>query len=400
VGTSRFVALGEADLNTAPASLGPLSTIGLAPDELARLADGSRMGVISWINSGGTLLVDAPSGTTVPGLPQEWQPGPTGVITAGQGRVRLTDGAMASGRWNALVEPTGWGLSASTASQAAGSLSGALASESGLQVPTPGWLVAFLALYVLLVGPLGFFVLRRRQRPEVAWVAIPLVALLFTGTSFVAGRNLRNEAALIHASVLDTGSRGSVVWTGVGVFSRSGGTVTVGMPSDWTPAETATAGQNGQARVASVTRTAQDSRARLPLDTGEYGLVVGHGSPRIEGQLVVTAESNQDRRAKGTVRNTTQFVLDQVAVFAGSGGTLVGRLGPGQVRDWFLEDPGNGAFEGPPDYRIWESNANGAQAPVSFALWDAARLVTGVDFRSPGSVVAAGWTQQFVPPIT
>jgi hypothetical protein len=45
-GTARFAAVGEADLDQAPASLAPPSTIGLSADELVRLAPAARQGLL------------------------------------------------------------------------------------------------------------------------------------------------------------------------------------------------------------------------------------------------------------------------------------------------------------------------------------------------------------------
>ncbi len=400
-GIGRFVALTEEHLRLAPESLGPLSTIGMRGQDLAELPDDTRRGVLAWVASGGTLLVDVPPGTPVTGLPDEWQPAVHGRGAAGAGHVRVTDGAMAAGRWNGLVEPTGWNLapSASGTGGVSGPLSGALASESGLRVPALRWLVAYLVVYVALVGPIGFFVLRRRHRPELAWVAIPLAALLFTTTSFVAGRNLRRAARLVHATVLSTGPLGSTAATGVGVFSPGGGTNTVGLAPGWTTAEASTGTLGSAARLALVTRTSGGPEARLPLEPGQFGLVTASGPATVEGRLLVTGRSAEEGRATGQVRNTTPFTLEQVAIYAGSGGTVVGTLRPGESRNWTLAEQDNVAFGGLPEFRIWELEANRPDAPVSYGLWEAAKTLGGPDFRAPGAVVAAGWTRQFVPPV-
>ncbi len=108
-GTARFAAIGAGDLEQAPASLGPLSTLVADVDEIGRLAPGARAGVLRWMEDGGRLLVDSARGQVVPGLPDAWQPGARGRAAAGLGEVVATGGAVAAGRWSGLVEPSGRG---------------------------------------------------------------------------------------------------------------------------------------------------------------------------------------------------------------------------------------------------------------------------------------------------
>ena len=173
-GTARFTAIGPAELAQAPGSLGPVSTIAAAADELTRLPPTTRAAVLSWVEQGGHLLVDADRGQTVEGLPAAWQPGSDGRSPAGRGEVRLTAGAIAAGQWPGLVEPTGWGVTGDPGIRFGNGFVGqALANQAGFRVPRLGWLVAFLVLYVLMAGPVVFLVVRRRGHPELAWVAVP-----------------------------------------------------------------------------------------------------------------------------------------------------------------------------------------------------------------------------------
>ncbi|HEX7277906.1 MAG TPA: hypothetical protein VF244_11070, partial [Acidimicrobiales bacterium] len=107
-GTARFTAVGPAELAQAPDSLGPVSTMAAAADELLRLPPATRTALLAWVEQGGHLLIDADRGQTVEGLPAAWQPGRDGRSPAGRGEIRLTAGAIAGGQWPGLVEPTGW----------------------------------------------------------------------------------------------------------------------------------------------------------------------------------------------------------------------------------------------------------------------------------------------------
>ena len=264
------------------------------------------------------------------------------------------------------------------------------------------WLVGFLVVYVVAVGPALFFAVRRRGRPELAWVAVPLVAVVFSTGSYVVGRNLRDAIQLVHASVLSAGPSGPVATTYLGVFSRAGETARVGFPEGWTTGPVATGGVP-VATPSLLTRTADGPDLRLPLNAGQFGLAQA-GGPAPDGSgLEVTATSGAGGRITGTVRNPTPFRLDAVAVFTGAAANLIGSLGPGEQRDYAVAanvGPGMGLGPGG-EFDVWGrfGPMPGADSPADFGLWQAATQMGGMNFLSPDSVVAAGWTRDFVPDV-
>jgi len=397
-GTARFAALEAAELDQAPASLGPLSTLAADVEDLSRLSPGARAGVLSWMDHGGRLIVDSAKGQLVPGLPDAWQPGPRGRAAAGLGEVVATDGAIAAGRWSGLVEPSSWGALSSRLRGDSG-VAGSLGSEAGLRTPELRWLVGFLAAYVLAVGPLLFLTVRRRGRPELAWVAVPLVAVLFSTGTYVVGRNLRNATNLVHASVVSTGPSGPVASSYVGVFSRSGQTARVGFPAGWSSGGFAGLSQSA-ATPSLVTNAADGLEARLPLDAGQFGMVHATGPAAGAGGLEITASSDPGGRISGTVRNATSFELHEVAVFAASSATVVGSLAQGEQRPFVIPNAVLARGDGQPEFGVWPTfGPDVTDAPTDIRLWQAALQAGGPNYRAPGAVVAAGWTRAFAPEV-
>jgi hypothetical protein len=401
-GTARFVALSPADFDRAPDSLGALATMGLGGDELARMAPSTRNGVLAWVETGGRLLVDASPGGVVAGLPDAWQPGDDGRARAGRGEVRLTSGAMAAGRWSGLVEPSERTIT-NFRFMSGMPLGDSLARDAGFRLPELSWLVAFLVLYVAVVGPALYFVLRKRKRAELAWVVIPLVAVLFTGASWTGGRGLRNATQLVHGSVLSTGSTGSTTMSYVGVSSRSGGDVRIGWPNGWLTG--GGAGDTGPVQTSPLSRvdaTSSGPVGRIPLDANQFGLVSASGPSGLPGALEVTAVADGDSRAKGTVKNSTRFALEGAAVFMGWAAMEVGPLEPGQSREWQLFSPAGGMGGPPPEFNV----LGGFRGPMDdstrsftrLSLWDVAQRA-GLASREPGEVVAVAWTRDYEPPV-
>ncbi len=298
-GTARFAAVGEAELEGAPASLGPLSTLAADADELSRLSPAARAGVLRWLDRGGRLMVDAARGQAVGGLPDAWQPGARGRAAAGLGEVVATDGAIAANRWSGLVEPSGFGTP-SARFEGGQALAFTLARDAGLRTPEIGWLVGFLAVYVVAVGPALFFVVRRRGRPELAWIAIPLIAIVFSSGSYVVGRNLRKATQLVHGTVLSTGPAGPVATVYVGVASRSGETARIGFPFGWASGAFPDLGP-GAGTPSGVNLTGEGPEIRVPLETGQFGLVHASGPAPGAGGLEVTAATDVGGRVTGNL---------------------------------------------------------------------------------------------------
>lgn len=416
-GVAHLVELGRPELAQAPASLAPLGTIAAAPNDLAALGDPIRLALLRWLADGGTLLVDAAPGQAVEGLPREWQPGPGGYAPAGMGRVRLTDGAMAAGSWDRLIEPTptagaaGEGFAAFVGP--VGSIGSALAVDAGLRVPPIGWLLAFLVVYVVVVGPVTAVVLRRRRRSELAWLVIPVVALIFTSMSYAGARQVRGATRLAHGTTLHLDAGGTSSTTFVGIAARGRETREISLPGAWTASAnptTALSRFSGSLSASSMDITRRGPAARLELGAGQFAVASAAGPGGFSGQLTVTARSAEDGHAAGNVRNEMPYALEQAAVFVGSSGVSLGRLEPGEERPWRLaagERPARGDVHDighpmePAEFVVW-AESTGRFGPidhdsvVNFPLWQA----TAGNLSTPrpeGVAVAVGWTRQHAP---
>ena len=404
-GVARFAAVDAALLAT-PAALESLSTIGLAAGELATLTPSARTGLLRWVGAGGHLLLDDAAAVPVDRLPADWQPGPTGRAVAGQGEVRLVAGAMAAGRWAGLVEPTTTSRPSGADGWSGDGVANSLAGDAGLRLPRLAILLGFLGVYIVVVGPLTAFVLRRRRRPELAWVAVPVVALLFTGVAWAGGNQLRPGAGLAHATLLDTDPQGATGTSWVGFTRRQPGTATVDLPAGWTlePAQR-NDGTGAALPTSGPAASGAGTTSRLPLASGEFGLLKASGPVAVDGRLEVSASAPAgDQQLRGTVKNGLPFAVSQVAVFAGGARTMVGDLAPGQSQDWTI-DTTNRSFD-PSGWDIWGQRFSDGgpfdeqDGPVNLSLWQAAATDTLMDERLATGVMAVGWTREWQPQLS
>jgi len=95
---------------------------------------------------------------------------------------------------NTLPRPS-WGYGILTTESADAALS-ILPGVTAL--PETLSMIFFLAAYVLVVGPINYFVLSRLNRRELAWVTIPLFIVLFTVIAWSTGFNLRGSDATLN----------------------------------------------------------------------------------------------------------------------------------------------------------------------------------------------------------
>ncbi len=92
----------------------------------------------------------------------------------------------------------------------------------GLPAPSVAQIALFLLVYIVLIGPLNYLVLRRLDRRELAWFTIPAIIAGFTILAYVTGFQLRGNRAIVHHLVavyvpegMDTGRASSIT----GIFS-------------------------------------------------------------------------------------------------------------------------------------------------------------------------------------
>jgi hypothetical protein len=412
LGVAHFATLDPDDLVLAGAA-DPFGTIVAGPDEVGTLDATARANLADWVDRGGRLVVDSQPGTPVSGLPDPWQPGPAGRVAAGLGEVRQSGGRAAAGDWGAVVQPT------PTASMAEFPEMGemgmipepvadALARDAGIDALDLPWLLAFLAAYVLLAGPIAYVLLRKR-RASLGWVAIPALAIAFTAVAFVVGSDLRGGTTTAHGTVLEQSPAVDRATTVVGTVSRSGRDGSAAFPAGWTaaPVDPGPFAQRAPTDVA-VSTTQAGSAASMPLTAGDFGVVRGTGPVEGTGdELVVIEATSVDEGVAGTVTNQHPFTLEDAGVFLGRAAVPLGDIGPGETVDFEIQgsefrmgDPWS-----PPDAAVWpdQSGFSGdgrvGQSAVNLGLLAVALEPLGPNARPRGIATVVGWTRDLPSPL-
>lgn len=214
----------------------------------------------------------------------------------------------------------------------------ALAAIPALEVPPAELLLAVLAAYILLIGPISYIVLRRIDRRELAWVTAPLLVILFTAGAYGVGSSLKgtaivvNEIAMVRAAV--DGSAASVQ-TFAGIFSPSRETYDVTADGDALLASVRSFDQP-EARRSYVVEQGEPARL-LGLQVTTFGLQTVRADTVVDYTpgLGVTWHAG-DGEITGEVTNRSPGVMTDVAIVTTTGGRMIGDLEPGEAREFQL----------------------------------------------------------------
>ena len=219
------------------------------------------------------------------------------------------------------------------------SMSGALSTLPALDVPPAELLLVVIVAYILLIGPVSYFVLRRVDRRELAWVTAPLLVVIFTACSYGIGRTMKGGDVLVNEiSVVRTAAEGgtATVDTFAGIVSPDRSTYDLTVDAD--------------ALIGQLTRT--DGLARLTddveIDQGEpahlrgltipvFGFEAVRATGIVEHDAALSVEwSTRTARSSGrsptppTSRSTTS------PTSARNGGERIGDLAPGASAEFTL----------------------------------------------------------------
>jgi hypothetical protein len=351
------VVLAPGLLDLGASALAALDAIAVTPDDIAALPDAHVDAIVGWLSLGGTLYVDADPGP-LSNWPDELQPSAS-VVRAGSGSVVATGGGLAAGRWSELISPAPHrsavedGIVAQTLPMHDAS-SDLLSVDLGRDLPQLRGLLVIFGIYVVLVGPVAYLLLRRRVMAR--WVVIPALAVLATGAIYVGADGPGADASASIVSVIETGPGPAMATTKVAMATDAGGE-SISAPPGWAAATDDGMGMGmvmGPGFEIGQRRGVADTEIDVPAAAGGVGILGAQGPVDFDGGLEIEAVAVDDGVVRGTVTNTTGVELSEVGVFAGrSSGSNVGTLAAGESVAFELTDTNQFTFGADPFTDVW-----------------------------------------------
>lgn len=258
--------------------------------------------------------------------------------------------------WEALITSTG-----QRPSWASGFSSWSIAREATLTttstvLPTFMQLCGFLTLYIVLVGPANYLILRRLNRRELAWLTIPVLIAVFSVLAYTVGFNLRGNVATINrlsVARVWADSDEAEVHSLVGVHSpRRTDYDVAAEPGALLRTLPGLGNVLGvPVRIHESLRTIAED---VPIDAGtvsSFAATSFRDAPEIEIAAEWNITSGQMPSVRGSVTNHSNLMLEDAVVVARGATSHLGMLEPGERRSFTLtinaEDPGPLALGSP-----------------------------------------------------
>ncbi len=214
--------------------------------------------------------------------------------------------------------------------------SAAINAIPSLELPNPLLICGFLGLYLVLVGPLNYLVLRYFKRRELAWVTIPLIVCAFSLVAYGLGFFLVGGQAILHQlTVVQVwpGASQARVEQAVGVFSPQRTSYTVA----FAPGVLARPLPGGGGTVPVTLQAAQGEQTVISGVRSDIGSVQGFAvqgsmpAPKFDAQLQI-AQTGGSYTVSGTISNQSDLTLRDAVVLAPGGAYALGVFAPGETK--------------------------------------------------------------------
>lgn len=223
----------------------------------------------------------------------------------------------------------------------------------GLRLPDVAQLAVFLMIYIIVIGPLNYLILRRLNRREWAWFSIPLIVILVAGLYYATGFNLRGTQAIVNRLALVQvwpGTERGQVDAVIGVLAPRRSVYDFGVQAGLT-LRTLTGQEFGAPSNLIIYEDGNYEAKAFPVDAGTTVPFAASGFVAVqplEGEARVQltpgtlgTPSNEagavGTRFVGTITNTTGMVLRDVTVLATGGSQQLGTLQIGETRTFRID---------------------------------------------------------------
>ncbi len=233
------VALGASDIGP---RLAPVSYLVVGSGALADLDASGRQSLTAWVKSGGRLLGPATELSAVAeiGSGEALAGAPVVVQRVGRGELGLVEDPeeVTVEQWSAVLRdrPSAAKIVDQSTQGWGSTLLAAASSAQEVSVPALPWLLAGIVVFIVLVGPVNFVILRAVGKPEWAWFTIPALSIVFLIAFWGVGRASLADFSATHGIVaIDDGS-GARAEAGLMVQVESQGTHRLALPEGWVAA--------------------------------------------------------------------------------------------------------------------------------------------------------------------
>jgi hypothetical protein len=378
-----------------PVDVGPLRA-DVPGDALARLAGGDGLAAgLPQLTASEVSLRPGATALDEDGLISAWEAGAGRVIFTAFDLAALRTWAGEAALWEAALEMETRPLLGFSFRQRSENLLRDSLQLAALSLPPAGVLLLLMVLYIIVIGPLNFWLLRRLGRVELAWVTTPVLVALFLATAYGASFVLRGTRPQISQLTVVQGIEGQgrgQATSFLGVFSPQRRSYVL----RFAPEALVTPGsfEGFSFRELPVTSDGASTEVRdLLVDVSALRTLMVEQQVAVAPAVTSSLSLNQGG-VSGELRLDGGPALRDVQVVLGAASQQLGQLQPGETAQVDL----SGALQNFPDQVSFEQGGSFNHERVMYSLFGYDRFsMGGPTFQGdkgipePDGVYLLGW---------
>jgi len=234
---------------------------------------------------------------------------------------------------NFQITPTSW----SSGQWDVYSANQALGTITELGVPSIFYICSWIILYIAAIGPLNYIFLRIIKRRELAWVSIPVLAILFSSAAYLSGYFYRgSNPTLNRISVIQAwdGVDAAQANTLLGIYSPQREQYTLESADGHLlfPYNTQDTNLMGNTGWYSVQQERNVIAENIPIEIGGMKIIAVNGIvPAVSIEHTLTIElSNSTPEMTGALTNTGNSTLQDAIIVTPGSWREIGDLSPNE----------------------------------------------------------------------
>ena len=213
----------------------------------------------------------------------------------------------------------------------------AVESLPSLALPSTLQLATFLGAYVLLIGPINYYLLRRAKRRELAWLTIPGIILFFTGLAYLIGFQVKGNDVIVNQMNVVYGyvdAETARVQSIVGVYSPRRDRFDITLPKESAAQQFdrnfgSTLGSSGNGTIVRSNEVTVENM-RVDVSGVEVIMVNSYQTmPAIAGSATLQPDGSSFK-IEVQIQNNSNLTLENATLLFGNHAFLVGNLEPNE----------------------------------------------------------------------
>ncbi len=232
---------------------------------------------------------------------------------------------------NNLPEPPPWALGMENNYAAREAVS----SLPSLTLPSVLGLALFILVYILVIGPINYFVLKRMNRREWAWITIPALVLIFSAVTYLVGFQIKGNDVIVNQMNVAIGNADSDygrVTTAIGLYSPRRDVYTLTLPGSTAPGQLPYVYGTDRTNIDAIVRDRDVAIRDIRTDVSEVAVWQVHAIaplPGISAETTIGSDDSGNIQITISAENDGTTPLTDVSLLAGDTAYPLPDLAPG-----------------------------------------------------------------------